>query len=166
MIHPYRDTRLYWILNLSAAPDWDFIMHLFDKYRNVWTFQFWKLEYWDDGASCKINSWTVIFSWFFVKDKKIVIRYYEQQQQQQEKIRYGVCCILFLLLHKTTLLLHYFKYSEFILNVDFKYKLNINQILPPAIWLFGLVVSNLRGSRFESGCNLYVSDLSESKWLK
>ena len=77
-----------------------------------------------------------------------------------------LCCILFLLLHKTTLLLHYFKYSEFILNVDFKYKLNINHDLPPVIWLFGLVVSNLRGSQFESGYNLYVSDLSESKWLK
>ena len=160
MINPYWETTLYWISNQSAAPDWDFAMHIFDEYRNVWTFEFWKLEYWDDGASCKINSWTVIFSWFFVKAKKIVIRYYEQQQQQEEKIRYIVCRILFPLLHKTALLLHYSKYSEFILNVDFKYKLNINNILPSAIWLFGIEVSNLRGSRFESGCDLYASDLN------
>ena len=115
MIHPYRDTKPYWILNLSAAPVWHFTPYwdcckgmrissflylaCVEIYKNL------NLEKYNIGMIvliAKLNNWIVIMTRFFVGDSKLMISYYCQQHQHQQKIRYEVLCFLFPLLHKTT----------------------------------------------------------------
>ena len=140
MTDPYRDTRQYWILKLSASPIGYFSLYWYCysgmRISLFFFFFFWhvqkflNIQIWKNAVLewlyfiAKLNSSAVIIARLFVWDKNIRISYYEQQLQHQQKIRFEVLCSLFPLLPKTN-------EEEFISSIQslfWKRILNVNLI--------------------------------------